>query len=90
MTNACDASEFVFEVCDRADVGLALVEKAEGALEQAEDFRLVMFALGADFDELYEVSGGLRAQMMSADASERIGDVHFAQSVQGGFAAQYD
>ena len=51
-----------FSKCSNgAGVGLGTIQETESALQQGEDFRLVMISLSANLDQLDKVSCGLGA-----------------------------
>ena len=49
-----------------------------------------MIPLGANLDQLDEIGGSLRAQILAANAGERIFQDDFGQRMQIGFAAPHD
>ena len=59
--NAGNARQLGFEVRNGAQIGVVLIEIAERSSQQGEQFRLVMIALGANLDQLDEVSCRLGA-----------------------------
>jgi len=77
-----DASELGFEMCDRAQVRLGVIEIIEGAAEESKELGLVMVAFGAKFDQFHEIGGRLRPQISSANASERISQSQLSQGMQ--------
>ena len=79
--------ELSFKMCDRAHVRIIGVEITERSPQKRVELRFVMIALGADFDQLDEVSRGLSAQIIAANSDERIFDDDLGQRVQSRFSA---
>ena len=79
-----------FEVRNRPQIWIVCVEVTKSPPQQREQLWFVVITLGADFNQLDKVSSGLSAEIIFADAGERILEDDFGQGVQGRFAAGDD
>lgn len=84
------ARQLGFKMQDGAKIGIVLVDVSKGAPQQLEQFGLVMIALRAKLDQLDEVTGSLRAQIILANTAERILEHDFGKGVQVRFPARRD
>src|SRR5437879_10711970 len=84
--DAGDPRELGFEMRNRAQVWIVGVEITKRPAQEREQFRFMMITLGANLDQLDKISRGLRAQIILADAGERIFEDDFGQSVQFRFS----
>src|SRR5436853_6104717 len=75
---------------DCALVWIVGVKITKRAPQERKQLRLMMIALGANLNQLDKVSGGLSAEIILADAGERILEDDFGQRVQGRSAAGDD
>ena len=87
--DAGDPRELGFEMRNRAQVWIVGIEVTKRSAQEREQLRLVMITLGANLDQLDKISGGLGAQIILADAGERIFEDDFGQRVQCRFATCY-
>src|SRR5438477_8641629 len=77
--HAGDPRELGFEMRNRAQVWIVGVEITKRPAQEREQFRFMMITLGANLDQLDKISRGLRAQIILADAGERIFEDDFGQ-----------
>jgi len=77
-------------MCYRARRRIICVEIAESPAQQSEQFRLGMIALGTNLDQLNEIRGTLRAEIIAANPGERIFEDDLGERVQIGFSAPHD
>src|SRR5207249_2669270 len=87
--HAGDPRELGFEMRNRAQVWIVGVEITKRPAQEREQFRFMMITLGTNLDQLDKISRGLRAQIILADAGERIFEDDFGQRVQCRFATCY-
>src|SRR6266404_7006343 len=87
--HAGDPRELGFEMRNRTQVWIVGVEVSKRPAQECEQLRLVMITLGANLDQLDKISRGLGAQIIFADAGERISEDDFGQRVQCRFATCY-
>lgn len=80
--HAGDARELGFEMEHRAEARILLAQISESAAEQREELGFVMIGLGADFDQLDKIRGGLRPPKIFTDAAKRIFQSNFRQRMQ--------
>jgi len=80
--HAGNASQLRLKVRDSAQGWLALIEITKGAAQKREQFGLVMIAFRANFDQLHEIGGGLRAHIVFADAGKGIAQRDFGERMQ--------
>ena len=88
--HAGDAGEFRFEMRDRAQIRIVLVQITESPPEKCEQFGLVMIGFGANLNQLDKVRCRLGAQIIFANPAEGIFQRHFRKRVKIRFAAARD
>src|SRR5207302_4277768 len=84
------SSQLGFKMRDSFLIGIAPIEKSEGALQETENLRLMMLRHGANLNQLHIVRRRPRPQMIGANPGKRIHNRDFAQGVQVRFAADRD
>ena len=80
--HARDPRQLGLEMRNRAQVWLIDIEITEGATQKAEQLRLVMIALGANFNQLDKIGRGLGTEIIFPDPRKGIAQRDFGKGME--------